>query len=181
MYDGLQVAADPADIKGIAKVWMPDGKKKLCVLIEVPDDIGAPIMKDFEQKKSENHRKNRCKIISPKTGKVITCPSCNKCTGCKNAGNLKKENSGTLSIDWMSENGNEPSETPNMLLGLELEEFFTRLSDDNALTAMKIISVRYNNPKIKDQDVWKAAGIGKTKFYETVKEIAKLGLEYIDF
>ena len=107
VVEGPRIAIDPRDIKGIAPVYMEDGKIHSCYMVEVPDEIGKPIMKDFEREKSNTKRKGRCKVISEKTGKLITCPSDRNCTGCPNAGNLNKENGCIHSVDVMSEMGQE--------------------------------------------------------------------------
>ena len=66
--DKLAIAYDPKDIKGIGWFWI-DGKKKHCLLKEVPKKLGDKILTDLECEKGT------LKLIKGIMTRVIRYPS----------------------------------------------------------------------------------------------------------
>lgn len=180
---GVNVEELEDQIVGVGLFWMDDGTKQLCYAVEVPEDEGTLMKRDFERVKARNRRKNRCRIESPKTHKRIMCPFTRTCTNCPNAGKLERTNDSEFSIERMAEDGlSVPALTfgsmKSSLQSLELNELVHRLIAEKP-ELLTLMVLRYAG--LDDDEIWELMGIGNTKFYKLLKELKNLVIDYVDF
>lgn len=209
----LEIAYSEEEIVGKQIYHMEDGSRKLCYMVEVPEDKGKQMKADFEREKAAHTRKTRCHFQG-KNGKTKMCPFEAKlrmkllreldqkgylddrakaflksgqtfsCTNCPIPDRCKLHPHTENSMQLMSENGQDIAShgfgsAESLQLGPEVAELMAKLKKDEPLL-FQLVVIRFNNPDFKDEDIWKAMGIGSTQYYKISKKLKVLGYDYID-
>ena len=154
----------------------------LCYMTLIPEEMYHSYMADMKAEDKRLERENRCLITSPKTGRPIMCPECNKCCECDRAGDLTMQKNKAMSLDEMFENNICEDAAVSRD---SAEDVMATITEEAILQELDAIDQKLGNilrlrlEGLEPKAIMAKLSIKRSTFYDDMKRIAKIAEKYI--